>query len=78
MTPEYDMEILKQKCVELLAAAHAVLGHDITRDLAMRIRHVEREVAEFTALIFPSTTPKGRVPSPEAQAPACATRKGEK
>lgn len=55
MTPGYDMELLKQRLDEVLQQIAACRRHGIDDWLEWRYSHLEREVREFRAVVFPST-----------------------
>lgn len=55
MTPRYDMEMLKQRCDEILALIAACRKHGAASWLAWRYDHLEREVREFRDVVFRTT-----------------------
>ncbi len=55
MTPGYDMELLRQRCDEVLQLIAACRKHGVASWLDWRYGQLAREVREFRDIVFPST-----------------------
>ena len=63
MTPGYDIEMVRQKCRELSAAAGAVFAHDPPDWLRHRLTSIMGEAHALDYILGKAEDAPGRVPS---------------
>ena len=56
MTKEFDIEVLKQKCIELQKAANDLFAHDLPEWLRHRLTHIIDEARSLESILSDSTS----------------------